>query len=79
MRKINWKNVYKAVVLLLLSIVIIRDCYLVIFGSYQWTWLGVFTFILSLYLAVSYGYDLYDQIKSIPSYQPKHAKDTSCK
>lgn len=79
MRKVNWKNLFKAIALLPLSTMIIRDCYLVVFESYQWTWLGVFTFMMCVYLFVSYTYDLYDQIKSIPSYQPKHAKDTSCK
>ena len=79
MRKIKWENVIKTIMLIFLFIVIIRDCYLVIFGSYQWTWLGVFTFMISLYLFVSIIDNFYEQIKSIPSYRPKHAKDTLCK
>lgn len=76
MKKIKWENVIRAFLLVFLFVVIMRDCYLVIFGSYQWTWLGVGTFMLSLYLFASIFDNLYEQTKSIPSYRPKHAKDT---
>lgn len=75
-RKIKWRNVIKTIVSIILLFVILRDCYLVIFGSYQWTWFGVFIFMVCVYLFVSIIDDLYEQIKSIPSYKPKHARNT---
>lgn len=73
MRKVKWENVIKLIVLIISLIFVANDGYLVIFKSYQWTWLGLFTFLPVLYIAVAIMDDFYEQIKSMPSgYEPRH-------
>lgn len=71
--KLKWENVAKLLMLIISLIVVLHDSYLIIFKSYQWTWLGVATFMIFTYVFVSIVYDFYEQIKSMPeAYKPKH-------
>ena len=82
MKKVKWKNVIKLLILLLSIIVILHDLYMLTFASwisgqlYGWTWYGLLTFILFCSIASMIYEDFEEQIKSIQSYRPKHAKDT---
>ena len=76
MKKVKWKNVGKFILFMFCMSQILSDMYLVIFKSYCFTWFGLLVFILFSYCVVKLYEDLESQTKSIPSYRPKHAKDT---
>lgn len=81
-KKINWINVTKLVVFIFCVYMILHDLYMLaiypfVSGKlYSWTFLGVVTFILFITVAGMIYDDFEEQLKSIPSYRPKHAKDT---
>ena len=74
--KIKWDNVIKLLIFLFCVGLILHDFYLVAIKFYSWTGIGFATFLLAIITASTIYSDFEDQIKSIPSYQPKHAKDT---
>ena len=67
MKKINWKNVMKLIIMLVASLVIVHDIYkLTIYSSITgrlagFTWFGFITFILCIGLVIV----IYDEIKSV--------------
>lgn len=81
--KINWLNVIKLIVFIICVSMIIHDLYLLTIYSfitgnlYGWSWFGLLTFILFCSIADIIYEDFEEQIKSIQSYRPKHAKDTT--
>lgn len=81
-KKIKWINVIKAIVFIFCISMILHDVYMLTVASwvtgklYSWTWFGLLTFILFCSIAGMIYDDFEEQIKSIQSYQPKHAKDT---
>lgn len=64
MKKINWINVLKLVVMLSCISMIIHDSYKLIVG-YGWTWLGFSTFILFWLIAGIIFEDFKDQLKKM--------------
>ncbi len=73
-KKIKWLNVIKLLLMLFCIGVILHDFYYLVIG-YGFTWLGFGTHILC-WLFVSMIYDDFEeQIKNIPSYKPRHARD----
>lgn len=48
--RLNFKNIFRALLDFMAGIVVISDLVLVIFCGYQWTWVGLFTFLVSSYL-----------------------------
>ena len=80
--KIKWLNVIKLIIFIFCVYMILHDLYMITISSWitgkmcSWTWLGFMTFILFIIIAGAIYDDFEEQIKSIPSYQPKHAKDT---
>lgn len=75
-RKLNWYNIFRAVIMVLCFILIIHDFYCLIFKSWQWTYLGLFSFLIVAYIFADILFDFIDEIKSIPSDRPKYTKDT---
>lgn len=80
--KIKWSNVIKLILFVFCVYMILHDLYMITIHSYiagnmyRWTWLGFVTFISFIIVASEIYDDFEEQIKSIPSNQPKHAKDT---
>lgn len=74
-KKINRINVFKALILLISLIVVMHDCYLVIFGSYQWTWYGVATFMICAYIFIDILDDFIEQTKKMPNDCDKRHQD----
>ncbi len=74
-RKIKWGNVFKAIILLNCIGLVIHDFYYITIKLYSWTWLGFITFILATVVGIVIYDDFEEQIKNIPSYKPRHAKD----
>lgn len=80
--KIKWGNVFKALIFIFCISMVLHDVYMLTVASwvtgklYGWTWFGLLTFILFCSIAGIIYEDFEEQIKSIQSYQPKHAKDT---
>lgn len=83
--KIKWGNVLKLIILQSCAIMFLHDLYtLAIYPFFSGkivslTLFGTITFILNLIIIAFIIDDLVDQYKSIPSYRPKHAKDTERK
>ena len=81
--KIKWLNVFKLIALILCVGLIVHDIYVITIYSYitntphAFTWFGLSVFTTALIIAITIYLDFKEQIKSIPSYLPKHAKDTS--
>lgn len=74
-RKIKWGNVIKAIILIGCVWIIGHDLLTVLLTYARLTYFGVFTHLLSWYVALSILIDFDEQTKNIPSYKPKHAKD----
>lgn len=80
--KIKWINVIKLILLIISILVILHDTYMLTLASwftgklYSFSWFGLMTFILFCIIAGIIYNDFKEQIKSIQSYRPKHAKDT---
>lgn len=84
MKRIKWKNVIKLTILIISTLYILHDVYMLTINNWfksnnyvTWTWLGFITFILFITISTIIYEDFVEQIKSIQSYRPKHAKDTS--
>lgn len=81
--KIKWLNVIKLILFVFCVYMILHDLYMITIHNYitgnmyGYTWLGFITFILLVMIAGIIYDDFEEQMKSIPSYRPKHAKDTS--
>lgn len=81
--KIKWINVIKLILLIISILVILHDMYMLTLASwftgklYSFSWFGLMTFILFCGIAGIIYNDFKEQIKSIQSYQPQHAKDTT--
>lgn len=50
--RLNFKNIFRALLDFMAGIVVISDLVLVLFCGYQWTWVGLFTFLVSSYLMI---------------------------
>lgn len=74
-KKIKWLNVIKLMLMLFCIGVILHDFYCLTFKFAMFTWLGLGTHILCWLVVGTIYEDFEDQIKNIPSYQPKHARD----
>lgn len=78
----KWGNVLKLSLLIICIGILLYDLFTLIiypFFSKQMvslTLFGTITFILNVTIIGCILDDLFDQIKSIPSHKPKHAKDT---
>lgn len=79
MKKIKWKNVFKILIFMFCISMILLDFYYIIFKFATLTWIGLLTHILLWVILGMIYEDFEEQIKSIPSYKPKHAKDTTRK
>lgn len=83
--KIKWLNIIKLISFIFCVYMILHDLYMITIHSYvtgnmyNWSWLGLLTFILFCSIAEIIYNDFKEQLKSIPSYRPKHAKDTTRK
>lgn len=73
--KIKWGNVVKLIIGLFCIGVILHDFYFLTFKFGCFTWLGLATHIFCWVIVGMIYEDFEEQIKNIPSYQPKHAKD----
>lgn len=81
--KIKWINVIKLILFIFCISMILHDMYML--TLYSWftgnscgfTWFGLLTFILFCSIAGLIYDDFEEQTKSIQSYRPKHAKDTT--
>lgn len=45
MKKIKWINVMELITLILCTIIILHDSYMIMFKSYSFTWFGFITFV----------------------------------
>lgn len=81
--KIKWWNVLKALLFIFCVGMILHDFYMLTIYSFvsnklcSLTWFGLITLFINIIIASAIYDDFEEQIKSIPSYQPKHAKDTT--
>ncbi len=82
MKKIKWKNVFKALIFVFCICTILHDFYMLSIYSFitgklcSLTWFGIITLFINFIVAGVIYDDFEEQTKSIPSYRPKHAKDT---
>ena len=80
-RKIKWGNVIEAIIFLFCIGLLVHDFYMLTIHCFitnqltQLTWFGLITNVLAIMTVVVIYEDFEEQIKNIPSYQPKHAKD----
>jgi len=73
--KIKWGNVIKLIIGLICIGVILHDFYYLTIKFGCFTWFGLFTNLMCWVIVGMIYEDFEEQIKNIPSYQPKHAKD----
>ena len=45
MKRIKWINVMELIALILCTIIILHDSYMIMFKSYSFTWFGFITFV----------------------------------
>lgn len=83
--KIKWGNVLKLIILVGCIVMLLCDLYtLAVYPFFSGkitslSFFGTITFILNTIIISFIAGDLIEQYKSIPSYQPRHAKDTERK
>lgn len=85
MKKINWINIIKFVVLAFCTGVVFHDTWLLTISCwitgklYTFTWFGLITFGIAIAIVMGIHDDFERQLKSIQSKNPKHATDTISK
>ncbi len=57
-RKLNWNNIALLIILIVSTIIVLHDLYVIVIMPWvnnillSWTWCGLFTFMISLYFVI---------------------------